>query len=113
MTTDRLPFFLALARDWRAAADALRAAGVPDGDPALGVWREAAWCHVLFTRGHCPAPLASLRAFVRAVTGESPDAIPLSVTEAEAVVTAAELFDWLRNTVSARHPHAFGRPAAA
>lgn len=42
MTTDWLPPFLALARDWRAAADALRAGGVPERDPALSVWREAA-----------------------------------------------------------------------
>jgi hypothetical protein len=42
MSTGRLPFFLALAHSWRAAADALRAAGVPDTDPALRVWREAA-----------------------------------------------------------------------
>jgi hypothetical protein len=45
-----LPFFLERAREWRAVADALRARGVPDGDPALWVWREAAWCHLLFTR---------------------------------------------------------------
>jgi hypothetical protein len=113
MTTDRLPFFLALARDWRAAADVLRAAGVPDNDPALRVWREAAWCHVLLTRGQCPAALASLRDVVRAVTGESPGCITLPMTEADAVTAAADLFDRLRAAVMARYPHAFGRTAAA
>ena len=113
MTTDRLPFFLALARDWRAAADALRGAGVPDTDPALRVWREAAWCHVLFARGKYRVALASLRAVVRAVTGESPRVVPSPATEAAAVTAAADLFDLLHATVSARHPRAFGRPAAA
>lgn len=112
MTTDRLPFFLALARDWRAAADALRAAGVPD-DPAVRVWREAAWCHVLFARGQHHAALASLRAVVRAVTGKSPHVIPSPAPEAAAVTAAADLFDLLHATVSARHPRAFGRTAAA
>jgi hypothetical protein len=113
MSADRLPFFLALARDWRAAADALRAVGVPDDDPAVRVWREAAWCHVLFAREKYHAALASLRAVVRAVTGESPDATPFPATRAEAVSAAADLFDLLRATVSARHPRAFGCPAAA
>lgn len=113
MTTDRLPFFLALARDWRAAADALRAGGMPDDDPALRVWREAAWCHVLYGRGQYQAALASLRVVVRAVTGESPAVIPSPATEAAAVTAAADLFDLLQVTVSARYPRAFGRPAAA
>ena len=30
-----LPYFLELARDWRSVADALRACGVPEGEPAL------------------------------------------------------------------------------
>jgi hypothetical protein len=113
MTTDRLPFFLALARNWRAAADALRAAGVPDDDPAVRVWREAAWCHVLFVREVYHAALASLRAVVRAVTGESPCVILSPVTEVAAVTAATDLFDLLHATVSARHPRAFDRPAAA
>jgi hypothetical protein len=113
MGTGRLPFFLALARDWRAAADTLRAGGVPDADPARRVWREAAWCHVLFARRQYHAALASLRAVVRAVTGESLDAITQPSTAAEAATAAADLFDRLRAAVSARYPHAFCRPAAA
>ncbi len=42
MAGDRLPFFLALARDWWGVADALRAAGAPPDDPALTALREAA-----------------------------------------------------------------------
>jgi hypothetical protein len=113
MSTERLPFFLALARDWRAAAVTLLAAGVPDHDPALRVWREAAWCHVLFARDQYHPALASLRTVVQAVTGETPGFIPPLLTRAEAMTMAADLFDRLRNTVSARHPHSFGGPAAA
>jgi hypothetical protein len=113
MGTGRLPFFLAFARDWRTAADALRAGGVPDDDPAFWVWREAAWCHVRFARKQYHTALASLRATVQAVTGDSPNCITLPVTEAEAMSTAAELFDLLRIAATARYPHAFCRPAAA
>ena len=113
MTTDRLPFFLALARTWRTTADALRAVGLSEADPVLRVWREAAWCHVLYGRGQYRVALASLRAVVRAVTGESPDSMPPLATEVEAVTAAANLFERLHVAVSARYPHAFGRPAAA
>jgi hypothetical protein len=113
MDTDRLPYFLALTRDWWAAADALRAVGVPDGDPALTVWREAAWCHVLFGRGLYHAALASLRAAVRRVTGVPlPDPSLPPATETEALSVAADLFGRLRAVVAARHPRAFTRLAA-
>jgi hypothetical protein len=68
---------------------------------------------VLFGRGQYQAALVSLRAVVRAVTGESPIPTPTPVTKAEAVSVAADLFDLLRIAVSAHHPTAFGRPAAA
>lgn len=65
-----LPYYLARAREWRAVTDALRAAGVPPGDPLLTVWREAAWCHLLEGRG-LPA-VAHLRRVAHAVTGDPP-----------------------------------------
>ena len=71
-----LPYFLGVARDWRDAADRLRARGVPEGHPALGVWREAAWCHLMFARGRPDAALAKLRAAVRSVTGQWPAGTP-------------------------------------
>jgi hypothetical protein len=113
MTTDRLPLFLGLARDWRAAADILRTGGAAEGDPVLGVWREAAWCHVLFGRGQSHAALTSLRAVVWNVTGEPPLVASQPMSEVVAVFAAANLFDQMRAAVSAHHPHAFGRPAAA
>ena len=72
MPAERLPYLLARAQDWRAAADALRAAGVREGDPALTVWREAAWCHVQIARGRYEAALFPVRRTVRAVTKTSP-----------------------------------------
>jgi hypothetical protein len=45
-------YFLRAGVEWVRVADALRAAGAPEQDPALGVWREAAWCHLLFTAGN-------------------------------------------------------------
>jgi hypothetical protein len=65
-----LPDFLARAREWRAVADALRAAGLPPGHPLLSVWREAAWCHLLERRGQPPLPW--LRRAVLALTGRPP-----------------------------------------
>lgn len=106
MTTDRLPLFLALARDWRAAADAPRPAGATTGDPAVRAWRQAVWCHVLFARGRYHAALSSLRAVVRDVTGELPDWAAQPASEAEAVSVAADLLARLHAAVSARRPAA-------
>ena len=107
-----LTFFLEHAREWWAVADALRARGVTD-DPALTVWREAAWCHLLFARGMHAAAVARLRGVLRDAGGSSPRHPSRSPTsEAEALATAAELFVRLRAAVSARHPAAFGRSAA-
>ena len=83
-----------------------------EGDPALGVWREAAWCHLLFTRGHYAAVVTRLGAVVLDVTGVSVT-VPVPVDEAESVDAAADLFAQLRFTVSARHPMVFGLPVAA
>lgn len=76
MNTDRQPYFLALAQEWWAAAAALRARGVDESDPALGVWREAAWCHLLVARGHFAAVVTRLRAVAREVAGVHPSAPP-------------------------------------
>ena len=112
MSTDRLPFFLALAQEWWNAAAVLRARGVAEGDPTLGVWREAAWCHLMFARGKYAAAVARLPAVIRDVTGGSIP-VPLPVGRDEVVSAAADLFALLRAAVSVRHPTAFGLTAAA
>jgi hypothetical protein len=101
--------FLAVAEDWRDAADALRTAGVPADDPALGVWREAAWVHLLLSREQYPFVLTRLAPVARVVTG-----LPLGppgkpTTAAEAVSAAADLFARMRTVVSARHSGVFAR----
>ncbi len=73
MASDRLPFFLALAREWWGVADVLRARGAPPDDPALTVWREAAWCHLLFAAGKDTAALPRLRAVACDATGIPPN----------------------------------------
>jgi hypothetical protein len=108
-----LPYFLGLARDWRAVADSLRAAGVPEGDAALTVWREAAWCHLMFAAGRHDAALARLRMALREVTGLQPEPAPVPASEGDALAAALELFERLRDAVAARFPGAFARPAAA
>lgn len=65
-----MPFYLARAAEWRAVADALGAAGRPDGHPLRYVWREAAWCHLLAGRGIPPLP--HLRRVIHALTGDPP-----------------------------------------
>jgi hypothetical protein len=96
-----LPFFLRQALDWWAAAESLRARGVPDWDPALTVWREAAWCHLLFAAGRHGAIIDRLRVVVREVTGVDPT---------EDLRAAGALFDKLRSAVSERYPGLFGLP---
>jgi len=103
-----LPHFFQLARDWRDAADRLRAAGVPERHPLLGVWREAAWCHLMFSRGRPEVALARLRAVVREVTGNSPRG-----ERVERAAAATDLFTLLREAASARYRHAFHPLAAA
>ena len=114
MKTNRQPYFLALAQEWWDAAAVLRARGVPEGDPVLGVWREAAWCHLLVARGHFAAVVTRLRAVAREVAGVHPS-VPATVPadETEAASAAVELFAVLRAAVTARHPTAFGLTAAA
>jgi hypothetical protein len=107
-------FFLRAGAEWLAVADALRAAGVPGGDPALGVWREAAWCHLLFADGNYPALVLRLRAVLAGVLGESAPDVPASLPDrAGALAAAADIFARLWLAVSARYPVVFGRPAAA
>jgi hypothetical protein len=110
---ERLPFFLEHARQWRAAADALRACGVPEGDPALTVWREAAYCHLLLIKGLHRAAVKRLREVLGAVANERLITAAPPGCEADALSVAAELFALIRSAVSARHPAAFGRHVAA
>jgi hypothetical protein len=107
-----LPFFLARAREWRVVADELRARGVREGDPLLTVWREAAWCDLLLTRGRYATAVNHLRGLLRDVTG-APTSVALAPTsEADVLAVAADVFTGLRAFVTARYPAAFGRPAA-
>lgn len=76
--------FLTPAREWRALADALVAAGVPPGHSVLSVWRELAWCHVLDGRG-LPA-LAHLQRVVQAASGTAADDPPVLFAELRAAV---------------------------
>jgi hypothetical protein len=108
-----MPFFLARAREWWVAADRLRAR-VPDGDPVLTVWREAAWAHLLLTMGRFAAAVKRLREVFRDVVRvEVPSPVPRPRCEADVLAFAADLFARLRSVVSARHPAAFDRPVAA
>jgi hypothetical protein len=104
MNTDRLPLFVGLAKQWWTVAGYLRARGVPEGDPILGIWREAAWCHLMFDRGLASVALSRLRVVVRNVTGT----LPLDTDKA-----ATDLFDQLRDVVSARYPGVFPFSVAA
>lgn len=108
-----MPFFLSLAREWRAVAEALRARGVPDWDPILGIWREAAWCHLLFAAGSYPEVIANLRGVVQEVTGLAPPDTLLPEHASQVLCAAAQLFDELRSAVSERYPGVFGLPRAA
>src|SRR4051794_34240954 len=113
MSAEKLPFFLARVREWWAAADMLRAR-VPEGDPVLSVWREAAWAHLLLTKGLYGAAVARLREVFRDVAGASPpEPAPRPRCEADVLAIAADLFARLRSVVCVRYPAAFGRPVAA
>jgi hypothetical protein len=107
-----LPFFLERAREWWAIADRLREVGVPEHDPALWVWREAAWCHLLLTRGRNDLIVDRLKAVFRDVSGAPTAPTPRGIRTAEHLASAVDLFEWLRAAVSVRHPSVFGRPAA-
>jgi hypothetical protein len=107
-----LPFLLARAREWRVIADELRARGIREGDPVLTVWREAAWCHLLLTRGRFSTAVNHLRELLLSVTGEPPDPSLAPTSEADVLAVAADVFTRLRAFVAARFPAAFGRPAA-
>lgn len=91
-------FFLDRAVEWRLIADELREEGVPEHDPALRVWREAAWCHLLLNAGHEREALDCLRVAVSRVTGRPEPAH----------AGPATLFAHLHAAVSARYPSAFG-----
>jgi hypothetical protein len=104
-----LPFFLERAREWWAVADILRERGASEDDPALWVWREAAWCHLLFASGRYDLIVARLKAVFRDVSGAPTPPTPRGVRPAELLASAVDLFEWLRAAVSVRHPSVFGR----
>lgn len=113
MASEPLPFFLAHAREWWAVADALRAAGARPDAPALTVWREAAWCHLLFAAGKYAAALVRLRVVTGDVIGVPLESTQVPSDRAAALSEAADLFARMKAAVSVRHPAAFGRPVAA
>src|SRR4051794_22357187 len=108
-----MPFFLGQALEWWDVAERLRARGVPDWEPALGVWREAAWSHLLLNAGNYAEVIANLRGVVREVTGVAPPDTTLPEHASQALSAAAELFDELRSAVSERYPGLLGLPRAA
>jgi hypothetical protein len=91
-------------------ADELRARGVREGEPVLGVWREAAWCHLLFAAGKYAGAVARLRVVLGDVTGAPAHALPRTTTRGEALRAAVDVFDRLRVAVDALHPGAFTNP---
>lgn len=107
-----LPFFLERAREWRAVADSLRAGGVPEHDPVLWVWREAAWCHLLLARGRHDLIVARLKAVFQLVSGAPTAPTPRGLRTAEFLASAVDMFEWLRAAASVRYPNVFGHPAA-
>ena len=113
MASEHLPFFLAHAREWWAVADTLRAIGVRPADPALSVWREAAWCHLLFAAGKHAAALERLRAVDRDVIGVPPEYAPVPSDQAAALAEAAERLARMKAAVIARYSAAFAQPVAA
>jgi hypothetical protein len=100
-------FFLEAGIEWVRVADAVR--GIPSGDEplravALGLWREAAWCHVLFTAGKNTALLTRLRTIL-AEAGLDP--VQQSGGD-EVLAAAADIFGRLRLAVADRYPDVFG-----
>jgi hypothetical protein len=109
-----MAFLLEYAMEWRSAADELRARGVEDGAPALGVWREAAWCHLLLKDGRHDVVIDRLRALLRQVVGADSAVLgPRLVDGVEALVFAADVFDQLRSAISAQYPDVFACPVPA
>lgn len=112
MSAERMPFFLARAREWWAVADLLRAR-VPEGDPVLTVWREAAWCSLLLTKGMYGVAVIQLRKVCHCVAGvDMPAPVSQPRCEADVLAFAADLFVRLRAVVSSRYPFAFASLAA-
>jgi hypothetical protein len=112
MSSERLPFFLELACEWWAIADALRDSGVSD-HPVLTVWREAAWCHLLLKAGRYDAIMTRLRIVLREFGVEAPSGSgPRPTAETEVVSATTDLFAQLRSALSARYPHEFVLSAA-
>src|SRR4051812_43391578 len=99
---ERLPFFLEKAREWRAVADALRARGVSEDDPALTVWREAAWCHLLLMKGRHDLIVERLKVVFRDLSGAPTAPTPRGIRPCELLAVAVDLFEWLRAAVSVR-----------
>ena len=72
----RVDFFLRAAVEWVAIADAIRAV-YPTATGSFHVtvsslYREAAWCHVLFRADRCDLVVARLQAIYESTFGEPP-----------------------------------------
>lgn len=109
-----MAFLLEHAVEWRAVADELRARGVEGGAPALAVWREAAWCHLLLNSGRHDVVVVRLRAVLRIVTGATrPGPAPRPADGVDALLFAADVFAQLRSVVSTQYPDVFACPVLA
>jgi hypothetical protein len=102
-------FFVLTAIEWAAA----RAAHPHEGQlffaTARALYREAAWCHLLFRAGRHAAVLNRLRLVGREVFGiRAPDAdLGPDPDAASTLALAADLFGRMRAAVAARFPAAF------
>src|SRR5438034_1152449 len=102
-------FFIRTAIEWAAIAAAMRPTSSEGNDPlhdaALGLWRELAWCHLLFTAGKHGVLLGVLKTVLRRAVGfEGPSL-------GEPVAAGAEVLGHVRRAVAARYPAVFDRAA--
>lgn len=102
-------YFLRIGVEWARIATAIRAHYPNATDSfALGLWRKAAWCHLLFTAGKQSALLKQLRVlWATASQTYLFDAHRLNLNE---IPLSATIFDLLRSVVVERYPAAFATP---
>ncbi|MBP3957817.1 hypothetical protein J8F10_21400 [Gemmata sp. G18] len=110
--------FLRAAVEWVAIRDAVRAVYPAEKNPfyttVCGMYRELAWCHVLFHKGQYVPVVTRLRAIGEgALNIVFPAPVPMSPSQTEVIALAAEVRASFRSAVVARYPAAFdqfGRP---
>jgi hypothetical protein len=106
-------FFLRRAVEWAAIADAIRVA-YPTGTGSFhwtvtGLYREAAWCHLLVRAGRYGAAAARLQKIYGKLFGDRiPCAEPTDSDGAEVSAVATEFFRRFRSAAVKRYAAAFG-----